>query len=764
MKLPLLILLGLMLAAPSAHAGLYEDIRSLTQAERGAEQAELTVDRSVRSYLRTGTPFSLENGNVDLVLKGEYLALCKEYSRCKEHFDAVIREVRNQEDLRTLGRDLQMIASSYETGNIGYEGDGRNLAGKAAGIVNIWQAGVDEMTNPYVVKQPEIGGGASGETPDITEQKTEILNALNALLESEGGKTNADIRTAAVWRYRDGVRTLRFRDGSCNEQLPPNVDPQHINLLRRYCTLEDKLVAVWETLGGRADADDPAAGKSTLTVEELTPSILLWVRDDDAGLQWELPVEPVFPNIVAGDSAVLGGAYPANPEEPEPNTGICSHPNGSRGYLCRPLPSSSCPVTPSEEAPEDGIRITECIAQNMETDVHRTDAGPDACRIAGWRVPNGLESEHSPACSNCRVSLQCGAGCSATPVRGEDGAWSVCVDDSFGTPTYTLLHNLVAAQLACEKNADGAPSVAAENQCCSDAWYPSLVTCRAMMDDGNLSELGLTPENCAAALVQKTCGAVCSAVPIDAGLPDAIIASAKKNVSGASTACEQVIEEETMDVRAQMIVASLPDACSPECVAKYENSIGNNLCYIGGCVEQSVETQRLTPGRMTFVVADEVFPWDSCRQDNAHLDANMRIPFVPDPRIPDYDLPAVMLQLDRDFCQTRGLPALTPPIRCAANPGLRLSLPNRTFSETNIALDATAERIVLDQDLQRAALGVTSARLSAELHREYLFSTPRGLTSIAEAMSDFLLRSGTDVFPTVACPRHYTGDCSLFQR
>ena len=83
-----------------------------------------------------------------------------------------------------------------------------------------------------------------------------------------------------------------------------------------------------------------------------------------------------------------------------------------------------------------------------------------------------------------------------------------------------------------------------------------------------------------------------------------------KDRLGLPASCSDAVTN--MDARAKAMIASLPKVCTPECRSEFENTIGNNLCFIGQCIEQSWEEERIVPGRMPLNVGDEAFPWDSC--------------------------------------------------------------------------------------------------------------------------------------------------------
>src|SRR6185503_16440480 len=76
---------------------------------------------------------------------------------------------------------------------------------------------------------------------------------------------------------------------------------------------------------------------------------------------------------------------------------------------------------------------------------------------------------------------------------------------------------------------------------------------------------------------------------------------------------EASTNSKTMDARVAARVRTIERqtaTCTPGTETTYKNTIGNNACYLGQCVEESLELHRVTGGRSPATVGDEAFPWD----------------------------------------------------------------------------------------------------------------------------------------------------------
>ncbi len=191
--------------------------------------------------------------------------------------------------------------------------------------------------------------------------------------------------------------------------------------------------------------------------------------------------------------------------------------------------------------------------------------------------------------------------------------------------------------------------------------------------------------------------------------------------------------------------------CNPGETDTYKNTIGNNACYIGRCVEESLELRRATSGRSPATAGDGAFPFDDPRTGDA-LGTLLRSVPATIPQLPSYR-PLTMVRILEDaLCQLQGLPAATPPHLCAFSPSRRLDLPlgDRTQTARSLWFDAQAEQeVTLLTEQLAAALG---SRIGTDIQGHYLRIGTRALSEVVDIANSLLKDALTVRFPITMCP------------
>lgn len=544
----------------------------------------------------------------------------------------------------------------------------------------------------------------------------------------------------------------------------------------------------------------------------LPENLLVWARVDqapesggsqnqhplgDVGLAWKYPLEPLLPALLSSKNEesgrpILGGKYPPEPAMPassdengnplpEGSTvptdgrGLCSMALAQRGYLCRPISVASeeqCPASDTEDDEENVITLVSCTLDEEPT---LTVAGPDACREIEWK--NGEEPQR------CDVQLEegCPDGQSGITFPKEgNGTIRVCIDGEAAgsTLTYLLEHELVHAQQACSMP-PGNPfeALATEEEqnalCCRLEGEAHLVSCKRMYEDGLLrgedggplfiNGVEITPQTCMEVARASSCDYIvgrdarCTMSTIltsaDAGAMKAA-ALAANNPADLPDTYEEATEPETMDprvaARIRTIERQIP-VCMPGTESDYKNTIGNNACYIGQCVEETLELHRVTGGRSPISVGDGAFPWDEPDMGEALATVLRSVPAT-SPPLPSYRPQLVTKILEDALCQLQGLPASTPPHLCSFSPSRRLAVPLEDGA-------ATARSLLLNSEEQRDATLLTEklaaglgSRIGTDMQGQYLRIGTRSLSEVV-ALANLLLKEAITVtFPAKMCP------------
>ena len=735
-------------------------------------------------------------------------------STCADLERQIRRLVEREERVRKLGRDLFLTTGSYEVPLSESLGKFAAVSPPFGSLLTIWESGSDRAVNPdaFVHTTAAPLPDPDGETKDTY---TELKATLNALVEDVGGpKEDLSELAAAVARYRFGYKAVRA-EGSCLGGAGSGGDLGQ--LTQRWCPVEEKLHNLRQHLSASLANRERPLGRDEVV---LFPTwlfkdinVVVWATNRDVGLEWEIPLEPVLPRLMddreyqtcmeennddEGYCSSLSPPVPIpggtllNPPDPPPlATGVCGMPFGSRGFLCQPIEQHECAIAlapgGSGNATGTGLYLTSCKEPIVKTPIRMSFTGPDVCGVGGWRMQTepasepdtpGLQTGLRPnQCSNCAVDIYCSSNCPGngafTEPRDASGRIGVCIPETIQGSTAIfqslILHELVHAQQTCSN--PRAILTGDLNHCCSSEYQAYLVQCIALAEDGILQDvqvthqgkrINVTPELCAATLSTLSCAEVgqCSESPISPTVMKQKMLEAverSKDRLGLPASCSDAVTN--MDARAKAMIASLPKVCTPECRSEFENTIGNNLCFIGQCIEQSWEEERIVPGRMPLNVGDEAFPWDSCigTEPAANTDppasSLLMLPTLAFPPLPDYRPWDIANSTDIALCQLLGLPLRTPPTLCAAEVSRQLSRPLSDPLDMMINLAASVEdQLDPAVELERMAPSV-GTRYATSLYRTQLGALRRAFAEIFDGAAVMLEEIGKTSFPEQACSR-----------
>lgn len=847
-----LILIGLLLA-PSAHAQsetLYNQVKALIEFEDQSTETELILQRfSLGLYydqVQTITdesgpnpinvPFEIaEETYADLAVTGEYSELCGTEEEKKVTY-GVCHEVMNQIQVaieknswhRQLGRELQMIAAGYETGMDGYPGKAVDIIPRLFSITHLWRAGSDTLINPFVEFLTRARQYPAAKEEDIEEASKAVVELLQDMIykweEGETEKKDDTKLRAMLHRYRHGVRRVIAEDGDCEdyEQTLVGINTSLYWLYARDCDLEDALIELSDLLQKdqfEIGFDEQVIYPAHIDKEK---NIYLWMRYDDVGLQPVLPFEPVQTTIATESfldciddensyrdcyeadpsQLVRGGRYPPKLDvlgtlvpQPGPGQGVCSHPFGKRGYLCRDTEQEICDLNQEQKNQlaangTGGIILTGCKPQKFRYPVAKTVSGPNICGIGGWREEvEGNKEEDTPAedrymevppCSACAVDIICSQGgtCPAGTLVKRDGIIEICLpeeEEKPGDSLTTLVQKFVQARQMCgESPLQTAQRTQGAEGCCAAAQEAHFAQCKVYATLGILENIQVTIEECASLYANTSCQQydadpdddfhVCTEGESNPALVQGAITAQLAQMAQAGTLRMPTTCSEAMkDPRILALRNSLPLSCKPGCQAQYQNTIGNNFCFTGQCLEETQEWSRSVPGRMGLTTLDQDFPWDACMLPDPNLGNFDVPPALLAPTLPAYNPERFVRELDEELCQINGLPLQMPSILCAYNPQLSLDLEREEYAQ--IAQDLRSE----PEDYDATGVGVeysaqgVGARIATEMFTAYLTPAARSFADILSTMHHIFHRVGDLTFPDTMCPRYASDSYSCNQ-
>jgi len=870
---------------------LYMRIKNIVELDSHIEETTLPVQRfsigvfhdfelKTRDINDNNIPFEIRNEEYpDDSLQTNYPKMCgdedlkNDYMTCLIAQNTLRTTIERNAWLRKLGRDLQAIVSGYEVGIDGYPAKPVDIISRFSSINHLWRAANDPFTEPFLEVLTRARPWPVGTEDDINDDAEDIVNLLKGKIRKWKAaasyateKKDKDDMIAAMWRYRHGVQYVIDHEGLCaNAPVFPDI-PENLWLKRRWCDIEEKLSSIRahvQTDRGNLGNDQQILYPSFIDKEN---NIYIWMRYDDVGLQWYIPLEPVqaalyhpdFGDCLAGDSArncydtysdfiVRGGNYPnkqgddqlldqpllglsnngslsssssssssriSDPNdhavvpEPKEGEGICSHPFSKRGYLCRRIEYEACDLTDKQQqqltlANTGGIVLTQCQPERFKDDVARKTSSNNICGIGGWKetvsanlvedTPERQLDMRPNKCSSCAVDIVCSNDCvpgkpgfAKTSLFRRNDVLEICIPKTSktkGMPYFLMAHELIHAQQNCnESNLQTLERIGLQDQnakdpaaCCATEREAYFVQCKLYAMEGILDKAGVTIDQCASAYANFSCeyhdddpddeDYVCT----NDGIKPGLVAKAINNTIDSMAAqlnlpetCEAALDHP----RIKALYNSFPLSCKPGCQTQYQNTIGNNLCYTGQCLEETREFARDIPGRMGLTTVDEDFPWDSCEFPDPNLGGFEAPPALTAPRFPLYRPALVLQELDKALCQINGLPARTPPIICGFDSIKRIGLPPLTLIQSvdDLALqpkqyDSTGLGI------QYAASAIGS-RIATDMFTQYIATGSRQFTDLLNTMYHVLDDIGNLKFPTMMCPR-YAGDdfsCQQFDQ
>ncbi len=724
----------------------------------------------------------------------------------EQHLRAFGRDLQRMASAQELplseipGRPFHMATDLSGIINIWRAGTG-SVQKTASGILVRTRMLTDEEAD--LIREPfeQLANGLRAAAEEDSGENREMLNA--AVWYYQYGS-----------RLRSGSRSAHYPPPREDDQSGPGTERQYLfygdfSQGTYLDAIWGALVRGGITFDPPLSANEVAYILFPEDLTELLPeNILIWARLDgapyvpgagelypfgDAGLAWTYPTEPLLPSLISLEpdhDPILGGRYPPEPayeassddegnpvpvgtKVPIDGRGLCSMPLAQRGYLCRPLrvtDENQCPEPEETPEEENVITLVSCTVEEQPT---LTVAGPDVCREIEY-----LNKEEGAPAHNCDVRFRPGPCPGGDPgSAGEkqaDGSISLCLDDSMDGPplTYVQEHELVHAQQYCQLPAGdiyaGLHEEEGDALCCRLEGEAHFVNCKRMIEDGVLNNafvqgIEVTAQTCMEMMRVLTCSnyrgrdvSCGSTVPFTRANGQELfgIMSAGGNPADLPDTYDEATDPDTMDARVAARVRAIErqvPVCTPGTESEYKNTIGNNACYIGQCVEESLELHRLTGGRSPATVGDGAFPHDDPRMGTALATVLRSVPAT-SPPLPSYRPQMITRILEDALCQLQGLPAATPPHLCAFSPSRRLAVPLADGSATARSLQYnSAEQRDAATLVEGLAAGLGS-RIGTDIQGQYLRIGTRTLSEVVALANMLLKETLTVTFPTNMCP------------
>ncbi|MFA6259419.1 MAG: hypothetical protein WCX29_02315 [Candidatus Peribacteraceae bacterium] len=793
-----------------AQTGVYDYIRSHTSWATLAPEAELALETFVQRALQEQLELQITQENIDMALRGEYADLCSQeptesdeqpitYTECQEQIKQIRDVVEPEAWIRSFGREIQAIAARYDMLKTGSREDFITLITFITKTANLWQSGVDKMMNPLRQTQIRFADFSLIKLTDEEAYKAAMRKleaALNALIEQDAQTQKQDSNNmqllekyiAAVWRYRYGLKGFAGTSDDMPDCNQGGDGTETELLMARWCDVEDALKDILDIVP--QELDPPVAHNETVLFmgEQVSvskaPAVLmpaLWATQEDIGFMWELPLEPVLPSLInMNGQMIYGGTYPEAPPEPDEQEGICSNPLGARGFLCRRVEGDRCPFPQTQKDEEDSdaifprtFELISCGHPDQTLTIRETASGPDLCRIGGWRNPIGDDPDTAAEqrslqpdeCSNCIVDLFCDTGSACpggeTSMKEPSGRIPICINSERGPPipaTYVVIHELVHAQQICNLPPGVPLSQNTAKECCALEYEPYLISCKAMADDGNFEGMSVSVEECALAFSNVSCSGfgenACSVEPFEEKILMELNEIAVRNAAEVPASCNEALENP--DPRIRSLKESLKLSCRPGCETSYDNTIGNNLCYIGQCIEESIEEHRIIPGRVPLTSQDTAFPWDACTGEDPQIASLVTASIVSRPRLSPYRIREAMQHMEQRVCEANGFPRLSPTILCRFDARRRLDLPIDGIAETgqNIVMQEQEHARASSNVIQ--SMGNIATRIGAAMAIETLRGPLNDLSGIIGTARKLIEQIGETPFTKTMCPRWHT--------
>ncbi len=453
------------------------------------------------------------------------------------------------------------------------------------------------------------------------------------------------------------------------------------------------------------------------------------------------------------------------------------------------ITSSTCIVQGgSPSATAEGCVTNGCQDPAVQN-ARYTIAGPDVCSDVTYREKRGPFDPDTQCTVNMHCETSCGYAEGLTKLKDDKGVIDVCVKKGPRTvvATYLLYHELHHVYQQCNQKPgwsnydliDARTDLSNEQKkllknqaCCRQEGEAYRGQCDLMERDGVFANVPpidgvtLNAEVCAEVLTDYSCG------PRDGydgcetsrtyppGFKDKLFeieqSSNPKNVGKSCEDVNPVTGKPRMfeDARVQTLKDTLErrsDICTPGQTNIYANRIGNNMCYIGQCVEESLELNRLVGGRSPTGVGDSLAPFDSPRT-GAPLGNLLINPATAEELLPRYNPALLMHDMETALCQLQGLPPRTPPILCAIEYSQRLRLPiqDQIKQVQSMIGQEEAEQDAVSQLLSLApALG---SRIGTSFYATYLHTASRELSGVLGVAVQLFTQMKSITFPTQMCP------------
>jgi hypothetical protein len=455
------------------------------------------------------------------------------------------------------------------------------------------------------------------------------------------------------------------------------------------------------------------------------------------------------------------------------------------GNVCAVTTSSSeCVQRGGSPSQDEKSCVQNGCTAPAAPDIRYTNAGADVCREIQWKNRETFDPN-----TQCTLNVTCAASCDPrngveglTKPKEASGKINVCIQEkTTGAATYIVYHELVHAYQHCSLRPGATyeviPPTASVQQkanirsrnterCCRIEGEAFRLQCAMMERDGLFDNAGsvdgipVNAQTCAEYATNNACGprdgfnGCFTSYTYTQPFIDQLGVLTRKNPKELPATCADAINPQKMDPRVKALkelVETRDDVCTPTTQTQYRNRIGNNMCYIGQCAEQSLELHRITAGRSTAGVQDGVAPWQE-PMTGTPLGTLLTNPPLAQYTFPPYRPQLLAETLDAALCQSVGLPPLLPPVLCAVEATRQLQQTRAIGFESVIGLVGQSNEQESEiRDLLELSRGI-GVRTGTELYSDYLRESNRSFAEIIGTAAELLRQLDSINFPTEMCP------------
>jgi hypothetical protein len=192
--------------------------------------------------------------------------------------------------------------------------------------------------------------------------------------------------------------------------------------------------------------------------------------------------------------------------------------------------------------------------------------------------------------------------------------------------------------------------------------------------------------------------------------------------------------------------------CSPSTAVLYEHDIPSNACYIGLCIEQSLKTHTLIPGRNSVLINEESAPYAACVRPDPQLGTYMEVATNSPYPLPMYIGHLLVRDFDREYCIRNGDPPLSVAGLCAFQNATRARSPDVSQTAFAFFLGRDDAAVMNDQTQLLAVAAAIGQRAALDQTIETEQKVFAAVTNFVTQIADLLKSLSRAPLTKTPCP------------